>query len=202
MPRRAGGTDNSLEERPMTHALTRIYTATTLAAALSGVTLFGTACGPARTTAAEARASAEASWKLEIEGTGPLVLERMDIYLAEDDRAPEVFKLYGDGVTLVGEFPPGVHVGYEENLERLIGQTVELLAEGGDPQAPAEGSVRIDGGQVPVVGGTLRVEKVTGTWDGNDGDKTLWGTADLTLEKDGNRRTVHGTFAVHAVSWG
>jgi hypothetical protein len=31
-----------------------------------------------------------------------------------------------------------------------------------------------------VVGGTLTVEKVTGTWDGTDGDKTLWGTAELT----------------------
>ena len=186
----------------MMHALTRAHTATALAAALSGAALCGIACGPARSTAAEARASAEASWKLELEGASALVLERMDIYLVDDEREPEVFRLYGDGVTLVGEFPRGVHVGYEENLERLIGQTVALHAEGGNPQAPAEGYVRIDGGQVPVVGGSLTVEKVTGTWDGNDGDKTVWGTAELTLEQNGSRRTIRGTFAVHAVSWG
>ena len=186
----------------MTHALTRVCTATTLTAVLSGALWSGTACGPARTTAAEARATAEASWKLEIEGTGALVLERMDIYLVEDESEPETFKLYGDDVTLVGEFPRGVHVGYEENLERLIGKAVELVTEGGNPRTPAEGYVVIDGRQVPVVGGTLRVEKVTGTWDGNDGDRTLWGTAELTLEDNGSRRTVRGTFAVHAVSWG
>ena len=50
--------------------------------------------------------------------------------------SPEVFTLYGADVTLVGEFPRGVQVGCEENLERLIGQTVELLAEGGNPRAP------------------------------------------------------------------
>lgn len=185
----------------MTHPLTRVC-ATALAAALSGAALSGTACGPGQATAVEARAKAEASWKLEIEGAGALALDRMDIYLVEDESEPEVFKLYGDDVTLVGEFPRGVHVGYEENLERLIGETLELVTEGGDPREPAEGYVTIDGRRVPVVGGTLEVVKVTGTWDGDDGDKTLWGNAELALEENGSRRTIRGTFAVHAVSWG
>jgi hypothetical protein len=166
----------------MTPALTRVCTVAILATALSGTALSGTACGPSpRATATQSRASAEASWKLEIDGTG-LVLERMDIYLVENESEPEVFTLRGDDVTLVGEFPRGVHVGYEENLERLIGQTVTLLTKGGNPREPAQGYVTITGRQVPVVGGTLRVEKVTGTWDGTDGDKTLWGTVELTVE--------------------
>ena len=80
---------------------------------------------------------------------------------AEEEHQPEVFTLYGDDVRLVGEFPRGVHVGYEEDLERLIGQTVKLFGEERDSRAPAEGSVTIDGGRVAVVGGTLKVEKVT-----------------------------------------
>jgi hypothetical protein len=95
-----------------------------------------------------------------------------------------------------------VHVGYEEKLDLLIGRTVSLVAEGGNPREPASGFVTIKGRRVPVVGGTLTVSKVTGTWDGNDGDRTLWGVAELTLEENGVRRTVRGTYAVHAVSWG
>ena len=185
----------------MTRAFSQICTATGIAVALVGPALSGTGCEPVPAPA-ESRASAEASWKLELEGTGALALERMDIHLVEDESQPEVFTLYGDDVMLVGEFPRGVHVGYEENLERLIGQTVKLLGEERDPRAPADEYVTIDGGRVPVVGGTLKVEKVTGTWDGVDGDKTLWGTAELTLDQKGSRRTVRGTFAVHAVSWG
>jgi len=185
----------------MTRTFSQICTATGIAVALVGQALSGTGCEPVPAPA-ESRASAEASWKLELEGTGALALERMDIHLVEDESQPEVFTLYGDDVMLVGEFPRGVRVGYEENLERLIGQTVKLLGEERDPRAPAEGYVTIDGGRVPVVGGTLRVEKVTGTWDGVDGDKTLWGTAELTLDQRGSRRTIRGTFAVHAVSWG
>ena len=185
----------------MTRTFSQICTATGIAVALVGQALSGTGCEPVPAPA-ESRASAEASWKLELEGTGPLVLERMDIHLVEDESLPEVFTLFGDGVMLVGEFPRGVHVGYEENLDRLIGQTVKLQGDEGDPRAPAEGFVTIDGGHVPVVGGTLKVEKVTGTWDGTEGDKTLWGTAELTVDQNGSRRTVRGTFAVHAVSWG
>ena len=185
----------------MTHALRRVCTAIALTGAFLGAAL-SMACGSPQPTAAEARERAQASWKLEIDGTDALVLEQMDIYLVEDESEPEVFKLYGDGVTLVGEFPSGLHVGYEEMLDRLIGRSVSLVIEGGDPREPAEGYVTIGGRQVPVVGGTLTVNKVTGTWDGNDGDKTLWGTAELTLEEDGVQRTIRGTFAVHAVSWG
>ena len=69
----------------------------------------------------------------------------MDIYLVEDDSDPEVFKLYGDEVTLVGDFPTSLHVGYEEDFSRLIGKTIELDAEGGDPSEPESAYVTVDG---------------------------------------------------------
>lgn len=182
-----------------TGTLARFCTLLTTVAALAAA---GCAAGDTSATAAEARARAQETWKLALDGAEPLVLERMDIYLVEDDSDPEIFKLYGDQVTLVGEFPASLHVGYEEELSRLVGQTIELDAEGGDPREPAEAYVTIEGRRVPVVGGTLKVDKVTGKWDGSDGDKTLWGTVELVLDDDEGERTIRGTFAVHAVSWG
>ena len=37
----------------------------------------------------------------------------------------------------------------------------------------------VDGTRLSVMGGSLTVEKVTGKWDGSEGDKTLWGTVEL-----------------------
>jgi hypothetical protein len=186
----------------MMNTLMKRCTTATLAATLCATALSSVGCGSTEATAAEARARAEATWKLEIQGTDPLALERMDIYLVEDESEPEIFKLYGDEVTLVGEFPEDLHVGYGEALDRLIGRRIELSAEGGDPREPSDAYVTIDGRQLPVKGGTLEVNRVTGSWNGADGDKTLWGTVELSVEDGGVPRTIRGTFAVHAVSWG
>lgn len=43
------------------------------------------------------------------------------------------------------------------------------------------------------------VERYTGKWSGSEGNKTLSGKITILLN-DG--RTVEGTFAVHAVTWG
>ena len=43
------------------------------------------------------------------------------------------------------------------------------------------------------------VEKFSGKWAGSDGNKTLSGKITLQL-RDG--KTIEGTFAVHAVTWG
>ena len=53
-----------------------------------------------------------------------------------------------------------------------------------------------------MIGGSLTFEKLTGKWDGDDGDKTLWGTVELEVEGDDGARTLRGKFAVHAVTWG
>ena len=153
----------------MTHAISRLCTLTAMAFAL-----LSASCGMADTeaTAAAARAKAQENWKLTIENAEPLALERLDIYLVEDDGDAEVFKLYGDDVTLVGEFPLSLHVGYEEDFSRLVGKTIALDAEGGDPSDPESAFV------------------------------TLWGTVELQVEGDEGARTLRGKFAVHAVTWG
>jgi len=43
------------------------------------------------------------------------------------------------------------------------------------------------------------VEKYTGKWSGSEGNKTISGKITIRLS-DG--RTLEGTFAVHAVTWG
>jgi hypothetical protein len=53
--------------------------------------------------------------------------------------------------------------------------------------------------EIAVTGGTMFVEKYTGKWSGSDGNKTLSGKIVIQLS-DG--RTLEGTFAVHAVTWG
>jgi hypothetical protein len=166
--------------------------------------LLSTSCGMADTeaTAAAARAKAQETWKLSLDGAEPLALERMDIYVVEDDSDPEIFKLYGDEVTLVGEFPLSLHVGYEEDFERLLGTTITLDAEGGDPADPESAFVTVDGTRLSVVGGSLKFEKLTGKWDGSEGDKTLWGTVELQVGGDDGQRTLRGSVAVHVVTWG
>ena len=184
----------------MTHAIARVCTL----AAMTFALLSASSCGLADTeaTAAAARAKAQENWKLTIENAEPLALERLDIFLVEDDSDAEVFKLYGDDVTLVGEFPLSLHVGYEEDFSRLVGKTIALDAEGGDPSDPESAFVTLGGTRLPVTGGSLTVEKVTGKWDGSEGDKTLWGTVELQVEGDDGARTLRGKFAVHAVTWG
>jgi hypothetical protein len=173
-----------------------------LLAFIATLTGIGCAAGDTAATAAEARAKAQETWNMVIEGADPLALERMDIYLVEDDTDPEMFKLYGDEATLVGVLRPEQHVGYEEDFDQLIGKPVTLDAAGGDPRESEDAYVTIQGRRVPVLGGTLRVDKVTGSWSGSEGDKTLWGTVELRVEDGENERTIRGTFAVHAVGWG
>src|SRR5262245_52997473 len=52
--------------------------------------------------------------------------------------------------------------------------------------------------RMAVTGGIMFVEKYAGKWSGSEGDKTLSGIR-MQLH-DG--RTLEGTFAVHAVTWG
>uniref|UniRef100_A0A832MKV1 YceI family protein n=1 Tax=Eiseniibacteriota bacterium TaxID=2212470 RepID=A0A832MKV1_UNCEI len=161
--------------------------------------------GDDATRAARDRAAARAGWTLELEDAGAThaaALERMDVFVAEDEGASEIFELRGAGVVLVGEIPADLAVGYEEAFERLVGRELVVAASGGDPRAPKTSSVTLGGVAAPVAGGTLRVEKVTGRWDGAEGDRTLHGTLELRVPSAGGERTVRGRFAVHVVTWG
>jgi hypothetical protein len=156
--------------------------------------------------AAEARAAALPSWKIEFEWAGATVqgsLERMDIFVVENENLyPEVFQIVGDDAVLVGEFPMNVHVGYGEDWKQLFGVPIAISASGGDPREPKTSWVRMNGMQIPISGGTITFDKITGKWDGSEGDKTLWGTIELRIPGADSDRTVTGRIATHAVTWG
>ena len=155
--------------------------------------------------AAAARAAARPSWKIQLEWAGTNVeasLERMDIYLVDDESYPEIFEIMGNDAVLVGEFPVSTHVGYGEDWQKIFGVPIEIRASGGDPREPKTSWIRLNGTQVPVSGGTIRFERITGKWDGSEGDKTLWGTIELRIPGADGDRTVTGKIATHAVTWG
>jgi hypothetical protein len=160
--------------------------------------------GDSAATADLARTQAKAAWKLSVADAGAtseMSLERMDIYLTEDEY-PEYFEIRGDGVVLVGEIPQDLKVGYDEAFDKLIGKAIPLKAHGGDPREEKDSFVTINGLAYPVSGGSFTVQKVTGKWSGSEGDKTVHCTVELKLPSANGDRTVTGTFAVNAVTWG
>jgi len=166
-----------------------------------------TACGSGGNaeTAARDRAQSSQSWKLVIEDEGvthEIPVERMDIFLTEDESYCEIFELRGEGVTLVGEFPADLHVGYEVAFERLIGREIGIQRRGGDPREPKTSKVTLDGLVLPVSAGSFTVESLSGKWEGSEGDRTLHGTIELRIPGYDGERTLRGRFATHAVTWG
>ena len=154
--------------------------------------------------AARDRSNARVAWKLVLDHGGStyeIPIERMDIYLTEDEY-PEIFEIRGDGVTLVGELPAGVRVDYDEAFERLIDREVTIQANGGDPRQPKTSTVTIDGIVTPVSTGSFTVKQLTGKWGSSDGDRTLHGDIELRLPGLDGERTLRGRFAAHAVTWG
>jgi hypothetical protein len=158
-----------------------------------------TACSPSGDSAAAARdrERSRAEWKLVLDDGRALPLERMDIYLTEEGY-PNLFEIRGAGVTLVGTFPMGVTPDYEENFERLVGETITIEARGGDPREPKASAITLGGTVTAVSGGSFSVDRVSGKWQGSEGNKTLHGT--IELHTPGG--VLRGRFAVHAVTWG
>lgn len=152
--------------------------------------------------AANDRAKSQGEWKLTLEGGDVLSVERMDIYVPDDEEVREIFEIVGDGVALVGEFPEGVTAGYGEDFASLVGKTIPIAASGGDPGEPKTSHVTIGGNFVPVTSGTFTVEKVSGKWAGSEGNKTLWGTVELRVSGPNGETVIRGKLAAHAVTWG
>jgi hypothetical protein len=156
--------------------------------------------------AAVARARAQRDWMMQLDWAGAqtqVPLQSMSIFLVEDEtQHPEIFEISGSDAELVGEFPLDVHVGYEAAYDRLIGKAIEIRPSGGNPREPKNSWVRLGGVRMPVVGGSFTVEKLTGKWEGSEGDKTLWGTIELRVPAADGEQAVHGKIAVHCVTWG
>lgn len=168
----------------------------------------GAVSGDDAALAASARERSKAEWKLVVDWAGArheMPVERMDIYVDdgdEEEEVPEIYEMVGEQMTLVGQFPRGIAVGYDEAFERLIGQAVPVFPSGGDPREPKQSFVTLGGRRVPVLGGTIRVERTGGRWSGTEGDKTVWGTIELRIPDAAGETTIRGRFAANAVTWG
>ncbi len=140
------------------------------------------------------------SWKLVYTHDGvevELPLEQMRIYLVEEENEyPEVFELDGSGVALVGTFPMNCHVGYEENYAVLTGKTIPIEASGGAMDDKMSYLQMPDGTKAFVVDGSFTPEKIEGSIDGMDGDRTLSGTFTLRVRTALGEEVVAGRFAV------
>lgn len=150
--------------------------------------------------------AAPGDWKLVLaHGGGSVVVpvEMMNVWLVEDESYPERFNIEGEGVALGGSFPEGLHVGYEENWNAIIGKTLIMTGENGDPYEPGEAFVELAPGvRSRVMGGTIIFEKLTGKMEGSEGDKTLTGRIMLVVQTDAGTENVMGTISVHCVTWG
>lgn len=141
---------------------------------------------------------------LDVDGaTVTLPLEVMDVYLVDDNAIPEAFEISGDGITLIGAFPLDVHVDYGENWTVLKGRNIPISATTDNPNTSDQSFITLpDEGVVNVTAGSFEVKSIDGTYGGSDGDMTVSGTVTLDIETDSGSRSVSGTFAVHAVTWG
>jgi hypothetical protein len=138
---------------------------------------------------------------LQIDGQSvELPLEKLDVYLTEDEEYPEIFELLGLGVVLVGEFPAGVRVDYGEHWNVLVGKAIPIAAKGGDPREEKTSSITLPGKPAAnVVGGTFTVEKFEEGWDAKT---PLTGRIELKLATPEGEKSVSGTFAVLGTTWG
>lgn len=152
------------------------------------------------------KAAAPGEWKMVLNHNGEsitLALDMMNVFLVEDESYPEYFAISGAGVVLGGDFPEGVHVGYEEEWSRLFGKAIVISPRGGDPREPQDSYVELASGvRSRVAGGTIVFEKVTGTSSGSEGDMTLSGRIMLMVETDAGIENVMGIISVHCVTWG
>ena len=157
--------------------------------------------------AAKDRESSKATWALVLRVDGADVkipLKAMNVLLFKDEeyakQNPSVFQIEGSGVQLIGEIAAADNVDYGEHWERLIHKMLTIKASGEFHRDPLDSKIALPGTpEIAVTGGTMFVEKFTGKWSGSEGNKTLSGKITLQLS-DG--RTLEGTFAVHAVTWG
>ena len=157
--------------------------------------------------AAKDRESSKATWALVLRVDSADVripLKAMNVLLFKDEeyakQNPSVFQIEGSGVQLIGEIAAVDNVDYGEHWERLIHKMLTIKASGEFHRDPVDSKIALPGTpEIAVTGGTMFVEKFTGKWSGSEGNKTLSGKITLQLS-DG--RTLEGTFAVHAVTWG
>lgn len=138
---------------------------------------------------------------IDFDGSGiPVPLESMEVWLTDDPSRPERFEIQGDGIAIVGTFPRDIRVDYDENWQLLIGKSIPISERGGDPRYEKPAVLTVPGvGQFRVVGGSFTVERIEPGWNG---ETPLIGRIELRVRAATGEKSLNGTFAVKAMTWG
>ncbi len=128
-------------------------------------------------------------------------LQGMDIYLVDPDSGgdyPETFLVHGEGVKLAGAFPKDLKVGYEEELERLVGRTVKIEAKSSTGGETVKAHITLAGEKIPLKGGTLEFVRFLGN-NPNGAGGAVEAKVHLDRAEGGS---LDGTMLVLAKTWG
>lgn len=127
-------------------------------------------------------------------------LEKLDIFLTEDEEYPEIYELHGSGVVLAGTFPKDVRVDYGDHWEQMVGKPITISLTGGDPRELKTSTLTLPGqAAMKVSGGTFTVEKFS---EGFDAKTPLNGRIEIKVESPDGEKTYCGTFTVKGTTWG
>jgi len=132
-------------------------------------------------------------------GEVPFVIERLNVYLTEDERYPESFEFEGTGLSLVGMIPATLHVGYDENWQALVGKPI-AFSRSLDSSVDSGSHIEIPGeSRMPVIGGEFTIQEVG---EGSDAKTPLTGELRVRCLTAGGEREYRGTFQVKGTTWG
>jgi hypothetical protein len=133
------------------------------------------------------------------EGTEiPFAIQRLNVYLVEDEEYPESFEFEGEGIKLVGKFPVSLHVGYDENWQVLVGKPIAFSRTSDVLDAPSQIELPNEA-PCPVTGGAFTIQEVG---EGVDAKTPLTGELWLRCSTPDGERILRGTFNVKGTTWG
>jgi hypothetical protein len=158
-------------------------------------------CGAGEPDAQVAVERFQQSLVIQFEGKAfPIPIDALDVWLTRNSSRPEIFEIHGNGVAIVGAFPPGLRVGYDENWHALVGKSVPVSARGGNPRYQKPSVLNVPRlGQFRVIGGHIVVETVEPGWGGQT---PLTGRIQLRVRAARGESVLNGAFAVKAMTWG
>lgn len=128
-------------------------------------------------------------------------IKGMDIFLVDPDSGseqPETFLVHGEGTELAGTFPKNLKVGYEEELTKLVGQTIQIQASSEPGGQSTKSRLNLNGESVRLKGGTLTFVKYLG--DNPDGAGGALEASVALDREDGGR--LEGRLLILAKTWG
>lgn len=131
-------------------------------------------------------------------GEIPFTIERLNLFLVEDETDPESFEFAGEGIRLVGQIPVNLHVGYSENWNVLVGKPISLSRSNEALEAVSE--IHLPGeAACPVTGGAFTIHSAG---ESDNARTPLTGELWLRCSTPTGERVLRGTFEVKGTTWG